>query len=58
MTAVEELLLAQVQTDAAVKMLQRLVQTRTANPPGEELILAEWVAGYLEKLSYRGKICS
>ncbi|NIN01812.1 MAG: ArgE/DapE family deacylase [candidate division Zixibacteria bacterium] len=49
MTAIEEKVLSKVRTDPTVKMLQRLIQTKTANPPGEELVLAEWVAGYLEK---------
>jgi succinyl-diaminopimelate desuccinylase len=49
MTLSEEKVLSKVHTDPTVKMLQRLIRTKTANPPGEELVLAEWVAAYLEK---------
>lgn len=50
MTSIENEVLERVEPEAAVKLLQKLIRTRTTNPPGHELILAEWVSDYLRKL--------
>jgi len=50
MTIIEEKVLANVEREPTVKMLQKLIQTKSTNPPGEELVLAEWVADYFQKV--------
>lgn len=58
----EALLLAAVREDRVVKLLQKLIQIETTNPPGNELDLASWLADYFAQagveadvLEYEGK---
>ena len=55
-------LLAAVKEDSIVKLLQRIIQIETTNPPGNELDLACWLADYFaqagvkaELLAYEGR---
>ena len=50
MSKMEDKVLEKVKPEAAVKLLQKLIRTRTTNPPGHEIILAEWVADYLQQM--------
>ena len=58
----EEELVAAVKEDSVVKLLQRVIQIESTNPPGNELDLAEWLGDYfaqagvkVEVLKYEGK---
>ena len=42
----EAKLLAAVKEDAVVKLLQQVIQIESTNPPGNEIDLARWLAGY------------
>jgi len=55
-------LLAAVKEDSVVKLLQKVIQIESTNPPGNELDLAHWLADYFaeagikaEVLKYEGK---
>jgi len=45
----QDLIVSKVDEKSTVELLQKLIQTVTTNPPGEEIILATWVAEYLKK---------
>ena len=58
----EAALLAAVKEDSVVKLLQKVIQIESTNPPGNELDLARWLADYFaqagikaELLKYEGK---
>jgi len=58
----EAVLLAEVKEDSVVKLLQKVIQIESTNPPGNELDLARWLADYFaqagveaELLEYEGK---
>jgi succinyl-diaminopimelate desuccinylase len=58
----EAKLLAAVREDSVVKLLQKVIQIESTNPPGNELDLAYWLADYFaeagveaEVLKYEGK---
>jgi succinyl-diaminopimelate desuccinylase len=44
----QESVLSRVDEKSTVALLQRLIQTVTTNPPGEEIMLATWVGEYLK----------
>ena len=55
-------LLAAVKEDSVVKLLQKVIQIESTNPPGNELDLAQWLGDYfaragvkVEVLKYEGK---
>jgi len=45
----EKDIVAKIDEESTVKLLQKLIQTVSTNPPGEEITLATWVADFLEK---------
>jgi len=58
----EEELLAAVKEDSVAKLLQKVIQIESTNPPGNELDLAHWLADYfaqagveVELLEYEAK---
>jgi len=58
----EEELLAAVKEDSVAKLLQKVIQIESTNPPGNEINLARWLADYFVKvgveaelLEYEGK---
>lgn len=55
-------LVAAVKEDSVIKLLQRIIQIESTNPPGNEVDLAEWLGDYfaqagvkVEVLNYEGK---
>jgi len=45
----DETLLAQVSENEVVEVLQKLIQLKSVNPPGNERVIAEWAGDYLRK---------
>jgi succinyl-diaminopimelate desuccinylase len=49
-------LLAAVKEDSAVKLLQKVIQIESTNPPGNELDLARWLADYLAQAGVEAEL--
>jgi len=49
-------LLAAVKEDSVVKLLQKVIQIESTNPPGNELDLARWLADYLAQASVEAEL--
>ena len=49
-------LLAAVKEDSIVKLLQRIIQIETTNPPGNELDLACWLADYFAQAGVKAEL--
>jgi succinyl-diaminopimelate desuccinylase len=52
----ESALLAAVKEDAAVKLLQKVIQTESTNPPGNELDLALWLKDYFAQAGVKAEL--
>jgi succinyl-diaminopimelate desuccinylase len=52
----EKALLSAVKEDSVVKLLQKVIQTESTNPPGNELDLARWLAEYFAQAGIKAKI--
>ena len=49
-------LLAAVKEDSVVKLLQKVIQIESTNPPGNELDLARWLADYLAQAGVEAEL--
>ena len=54
--ASEAQLLAAVEEDSVVKLLQKIIRIESTNPPGNELDLARWLAGYFAEAGIRADV--
>ncbi len=52
----EAALLAAVKEDSVVKLLQKVIQTESTNPPGNELDLARWLVDYLAQAGVKAEL--
>lgn len=52
----EAALLGTVREDAVVKLLQRVIQIESTNPPGNELDLARWLADYFAQAGIKAEL--
>lgn len=46
---IEKNILSKIDDESTIKLLQKLIQIKSQNPPGEEITLAMWVADFLKK---------
>jgi succinyl-diaminopimelate desuccinylase len=52
----ETALLAEVKEDSIVRLLQKLIQIESTNPPGNELDLARWLADYFAQAGVEAEL--
>lgn len=52
----EQAILSLIDTEDTIRLLQKLIQTVTTNPPAHELPLVQWVGDYLKKFGFEVEV--